>query len=306
MKRLGVLGTAVLDTIRRPDSAAPLHALGGITYSLAAFAARPPHGWTLLPLLKVGRDAEREIRSFLGRLPGVEATDGVRSVEALNNRVELAYAPDGSRTERLTGGVPGWSLDELRPLAARCDALYLNLIAGWEVGLETARRLSHLVPGPTYCDLHSLLLDQGADGVRRPRVPVRWREWTRCFDYLQMNRDELELLAAEAGTDGGELARELAAARPRAVFVTLGREGARWYAGGEGAQSGFVPVPEASAAGDTTGCGDVWGMACFARLLEGQDPEEAARRANVLAAVNARLAGASALLDAAEEGGRER
>lgn len=306
MKRLGVLGTVVLDTIRRSGRPEPVRALGGIAYSLAAFEARPLDGWALLPLVKVGRDAEEEVRAFLGELGRLASTEGVRWVDRPNNRVELLYAPDGSRTERLTGGVPGWKLDELAPLAGRCEALYVNLIAGWELELETARRLSDVVPGPVYCDLHSLLLDHAGDGERRPRVPDRWREWTRSFDYLQMNRDELELLAAAEGTEGERLARELAADRAEAVFVTLGPYGAAWFARSgasrQGAGSGTVPVPERIEGADTTGCGDVWGMACFSGLLEGRSPERAAARANDLAARNALLSGASALLGAAGAG----
>lgn len=301
MKRLGVLGTVVLDTIRRPERSEAVRALGGIAYALAAYEARPVDGWGLVPLVKVGHDAAGEVEAFLDRLATVASREGVRRVEEPNNRVELVYAEDGSRTERLTGGVPGWTCEELRPLAGGCDAFYVNLIAGWELELSTAGRLEDVVPGPLYCDLHSLLLDAAGGGLRRPRVPDRWREWVRCFDYVQMNRDELELLAAASDTPPWHLARELVGERPRALFVTLGPEGAAWFASDASADGevrrGRVAVADPDPRADATGCGDVWGMSCFARLLEGRDPGAAVERANGLGRRNARLSGADAMLD---------
>lgn len=296
-----MLGAAVLDTIRRPDSDTPLHAPGGILYSLAAFEARPPDGWSLFPIVKVGRDARETVDAFLGRLRRLGSREGIRYVDEPNNRVELVYARDGSRTERLTGGVPGWSWEELASLAATCDALYVNLIAGWELERAAAERLREAVAGPVYCDLHSLLLAVDDDGVRRPAVPEDWRAWTVCFDYLQVNRDELQLLAEDADREPWTLARELVGSRPRLLFVTLGPEGAVWVGEAADGQAAIrrerVPVDPSAVTGDATGCGDVWGMSCFGALLEGRGPDEAVRRANGLARRNAELSGADALLE---------
>ena len=307
--RLGVLGTLVLDTIHPPDGRGPRRALGGIVYSLSAWEAAPARGWVVLPLIKVGRDARSRADAYLDRLSTIASRRGVVTVQEPNNRVELRYRADGSRTERLTGGVPEWAWEELAPLARSCDALYVNLIAGWELDLACARRLGDAVSGPLYCDLHSLLLDRRADGVRERRAPDRWREWASCFDYLQMNREELRTLADADGSDPDELARDLVRGRPRAVFVTRGREGAGWYAAeGDGAAAGRAGASPADG-GDPTGCGDAWGAACMARLLEGRSPGEAAAAANRIASRNVRLEGGAALLESAarpEDGGAER
>ncbi|MBI4514068.1 MAG: hypothetical protein HY702_08155 [Gemmatimonadetes bacterium] len=59
-------------------------------------------------------------------------------------------------------------------------------------------------------------------------------------------------------------------------------------------RSAKIPVP-AVEEGDPTGCGDVWGIACFVALLEGRSVEEAVTRANRAAALNVRHRGASGL-----------
>lgn len=298
-RRLGVLGALVLDTIRRPGSGEPVEAPGGVTYALAAFEARPPSGWEAVPLVKVGADAREVADALLSRLDSVATREGVLTVPEPNNRVELVYDGRGDRTERLTGGVPGWGWEELSPRLRGCDALYVNLVAGWEVDLACARRLRGGVPGPVYCDLHSLLLDRSGEGVRRPRVPDAWRSWVRCFDYVQVNRDELAALADEAGEEPAGLARRLVAGGgPRALFVTLGDDGAAWAAReAAGPRTGRAPPPRRVEDGDPTGCGDVWGMACFGALLEGADAPSAVARGNELASRNAARSGGLGLLE---------
>lgn len=311
-RRLGVVGTLVWDTIHEPGREAPVEEWGGIAYALSAFEAAGPGGWTLLPVIKVGRDLGRRARQFLASLERVGPLDGVRFVDEPNNRVELRYRDSGHRTERLSGGVPGWGWDELAPLVGSCDALYVNFIAGWEMDLAAARRLRAAVPGPVYADLHSLFLDVAPDGRRRRRPLEKGAEWVASFDFVQLNEEELRTLAGE-GADPRETARRaVAEGRTRAMLVTLGESGAWWaaapdLAGGKGATSGRVVDGEAPAAEtvedpDPTGCGDVWGVTCFGSLLAGASVPEAVGRANRVAAHNARHRGARALAEQSDRG----
>ncbi len=309
MKRLGVIGTLVWDTIhsRDPGRSEPQEEWGGIAYALSTFEALRPEGWSLFPILKLGSDLAPRARRFLAGLRSAISMDGVRIVPEPNNRVELRYREGSRRTEMLRGGVPGWTWEELEPLARSCDALYVNFIAGWELDLACARRLRDAFDGPLYGDIHSLTLGIGPDGTRVPRVPERWREWLRSFDYVQANEDELGLLAADWGGDPWRLAAEVVGAGPRVLFVTLGERGAAWFAS-EAARSttpGVLRVPGSVRSGrvetervpepDPTGCGDVWGMTCFCALLGGGSIEHAVRTATRVASRNAGLRGASRL-----------
>jgi hypothetical protein len=305
-RRLGVLGTLVRDRVFPPGASSP-HAetWGGIAYSLAAFEVASPPGWGQLPIVKVGEDVEALADAFLADLRTVTSTEGVRVVPAPNNRVELRYRDRWSRTEILTGGVPGWRWEELRPLALSCDALYVNFIAGWELELEGARALRRDFDGLVYGDLHSLLLGRTEDGTRVPRPPADWRRWVECFDYLQVNHEELRMLAGTETRDPWRLAEDLVRGELRAVFVTRGPEGAAWRARRDGLDAGAGtvvrgdrPVPEPVTDGDPTGCGDVWGMTCFSAILDGAPLDEAVARAHRAAGANAGATGAEAFLDA--------
>lgn len=308
MPRLGVLGTLVWDTIhgRDPGRSAPVEEWGGISYALSAFEAAGPEGWEAFPILKVGRDVRGPALDLLRSLERAPSREGVRFVPEPNNRVEIRYRDREHRTERLSGGVPGWEWEEVAPLARSCDAMYVNFIAGWELDLPVASRVREAVDGPVYGDLHSLFLGIGPDGIRRPRKLERWPEWTRCFHLVQLNERELRSVADERG-DPWRAAAEAVGEQTRALLVTLGTRGAAWVAapgfdgladrapGSGPARSGRVPAEEEVLEADPTGCGDVWGITCFGALLDGAPLEEAIRRANRLAAKNARYRGGTAL-----------
>ena len=317
MRRLGAIGTMVWDTIhaRDPGRSEPVEEWGGICYGLSAFGANAPEGWGLVPIVKVGDDMRERAFDYLNGLPGIVSRDGVRTVPEPNNRVELFYEKQVRRCEKLTGGVPGWTWQELEPLASSLDALYVNFIAGWELDLPSAQKLRASFSGPIYCDLHSIFLGVASDGVREPRPLERWREWLSGFDLVQLNEFEFDLLAHAWG-DPWHLAAEVVGDQTKALFVTLGDRGAAWVAaaGFDGwkhrsaspdsspgvqapaaATSGFAPTPAVETAGDPTGCGDVWGMTCFTALLGGSSLRDSVEQANLMASRNAAHRGASHL-----------
>jgi len=305
----------VWDTLHRRagDRREPIEAWGGIAYSLATFETVAPGGWTLLPIVKVGRDLYDGVRNFLERLERVRSLEGVRRVPETNNRVDLYPLAAGRRCERLTGGVPGWKGEELAALTDACDALYINFIAGWELDLAGARALRERFRGPMYCDLHSLLLGVGRNGVRELRPLDEWRDWLACFDVVQMNEEELHALVGSREDPLSVVARVVGRA-PRALLVTRGAYGAAWLApAGFGARSreewgpraggesgpverGEVAIRAPIMEADPIGCGDVWGMTCFAHLLGGAILPAAMERANEVAARNAAGHGAARLL----------
>ena len=315
--RLGILGTMVWDRIYARDGrAVPVEEWGGITYALGAMVAAAPPDWELVPILKVGRDLETKAYTFLRDLPQTDLT-AIRIVPEPNNRVELRYQDRERRFERLTGGVPPWTWEEIEPALQGLDALYINFISGFELKLETMQRLRLSFRGPIYADLHSLMLGVAPDGLRVPQPLESWREWLRSFDVAQVNEDELGYLAAQWG-DPWRFAADCVGDDLRMLLVTLGERGAAYVA--SPAARGHpltwrreaieltrpLAVPGAVRServgsdaerrvGDPTGCGDVWGAPCFARILAGDAVVEAMLTANRVAARNVEHRGATGL-----------
>jgi hypothetical protein len=311
--RVGVIGTFVWDVIHgRHHGAAPVTEWGGITYSLAGLDAALSPDWEIVPIMKVGSDLAQRANQFIRSLKRIAPDAALIEVPYANNRVELHYISDERRTEKLTGGVPGWSWIGLKPLIddAKLDALYVNFLSGWELDLETALILRSYFKGPIYCDFHMKVTTVAASGLRVLEPVPNVGEWCSCFDLLQVNEDEMSMMAP----DPMALAATAIAHGVRCLTVTLGPRGAVYFAssGFNGIRDVGRPAPfgtevgairtalvpsesGSQTSGDPTGCGDVWGASYFSRLLAGDTLEGAMRVAHRFAARNFQHRGATRL-----------
>ncbi len=316
---MGVIGTFVWDVIHGRDvRTGPVEEWGGITYTLSGLDAALPDDWEIVPILKVGYDLAEPARRYIRTLRRMAPEAALIEVPYPGHRVELRYLDDERRTEVLTGGIPGWSWAGLKPLLddARLDALYVNFLSGWELDLETAQLLRQYFAGPIHCDLHMKVMAVQPDGLRTPQPLPNVAEWCGCFDFLQMNEDELAIVAP----DSLSLAATAMAAGVSCLLITLGKRGAAYVAapgfdticdiplrtalataprGGRSVpgavRSGLVPAELADEGGDPTGCGDVWGATHFSRMVAGDMLSDALAAAARAAARNVGHRGASGL-----------
>lgn len=306
MPRIGIIGSLVWDLIYGRDPLAPpVEEWGGIAYALAGLDASLTREWEIVPLIKVGRDLSQQASDFLRRLSRIAPGGRCVEVTAPNNRVVLHYQSTERRCERMAGGVPGWTWAELGPMVRDLDAIYLNFISGFELCLGTAQALRQGFPGPIYADFHSLFLGMQQDGMRVLRPLPDAPAWFGCFDLVQLNEDEMRQLSPDPLT----LAAGALGAGVSLLTVTLGPRGVAYVAapGFDGlaerrngrtdlptARTALISAPQTETL-DPTGCGDVFGAAAFARLLEGDSVETALRHATALAGRNAAFRGASGL-----------
>ena len=312
--RVGVLGTLVCDVIYGPPPTNEFsEGWGGIAYALSGLGAALANEWEVVPLIKVGADVIEDARPWVSALPRMSARASLVPVPEPNNRSELRYFAPEHRTERMSGGVPGWSFAELRSALddARLDALYVNFLSGWEVDLATMQQVRAHFHGPIYVDLHMMLWQADSIGRRSLRPLADAAAWCACFDFIQVNEEELRMLAdtpaafAQLATGEGALA----------TFVTLGSRGVQYHARSafqglrdrdalrrpvsarESLVSGVHSPSEVRAGStiDPTGCGDVWGGTMFARLLAGDLLPSAIAVANRAASLNASSHGVTGL-----------
>lgn len=310
-RRVGVIGTFVWDIIHGRDPRnAPVEEWGGVTYALSAFDAALPENWEIVPVMKVGQDLAGRARDFLRTLRRIAPDAALLEVPFQNNRVELRYFSAERRSEVLSGGVPPWSWLALQPLLRGLDALYVNFISGFEMELEVAQLVRQHFRGPLYGDLHSLTLARQPDGLRTLQPLSHVREWLSSYDIIQMNEDELAMMAPEPMA----LAATAMDAGVKNLNVTLGPRGVVYFSAPGfnrladlDARSALGPAvgavrteripaePVRDANGDPTGCGDVWGATYFSRLLAGDMFPVALREANRAAAKNFEHRGATGL-----------
>lgn len=294
LRRLGVIGSMVWDTIHGRDPAQPaVEEWGGIAYALAAVDATLGPDWEIVPVIKVGRDLAPRANDFLRTLTHVPAATRFAEVPEPNNRVTLLYHSAERRTERMSGGVPPWTWPELGPMVQDLDALYVNFISGYELSLETAQLLRRGFRRFIYADLHSLFLGKAPDGTRvaqpLPQAPV----WFGCFDAVQLNEDEMHAL----GNDPLATAADALGHGCKTLCVTLGSRGAAYFTGSPVRTARIPPDDGAPLDGDPTGCGDVFGGTVAAALVSGAALEDALREGGRLAARNLSHRGATRLRD---------
>lgn len=312
-QRVGVIGSFVWDVIHGRDPRdAPVEEWGGITYALGALEAALPKDWEFVPILKVGSDLAQSARQFVAGMDRAAPDAAPIEVPHPNNRVVMHYQSDERRCEHLSGGVPGWSWLGLKPLLANLDALYINLISGFELDLETAQLIRQHFRGPIYCDIHSLLLAVQPNGLRTLQPLANPAAWCRCFDLIQVNEEEMRMMTSDAMA----LATMALAEGVSSVTITLGSQGLIYFAApgfdrlsdlrrpALGPTSGAIRTAKLPAKplrtagpGDPTGCGDVWGATYFSRLLAGDKLETAIDRALDAAARNVDHRGAAGLAD---------
>lgn len=306
--RLGVIGSFVWDIIYGRDPRRdPVEEWGGITYALSAFDAALPLTWQVVPLAKVGSDLWPRARQYVNGLRRIAPDAMPIEVPDANNRVRLEYATDELRSEILRGGVPPWTWAGLRPLLSDLDALYINLISGFELDLETLQLIRAHFRGPIYLDLHSLLLGIQPDGTRFPRPIQNPAAWFACADLLQVNEQEMSMMAP----DPMALAAAAMQAGVQSLLVTLGKRGVVYVVAPgfdrlddlrrsnqlrTGAvRTALVPAEQVDTSGDPTGCGDVFGATYFSRLLTGDTFAVALRAAIHAASRNVVFRGAGGL-----------
>lgn len=293
-RRVGVIGSLVWDEIHGRDPlTAPVEEWGGIAYALAGFEAALDADWQVVPLIKVGQDLAPDAARLLGGMERLIPGGRCQVVPVENNRVTLRYHDGARRCERMSGGVPGWTWAELGPMVRDLDAIYLNFVSGYELCLHTATALRQGFHGPIYADLHSLLLGFAPDGVRTLQPLARPREWFACFDTVQLNEEEMQ----QIGPDPLAVAAVALDAGVSLLNVTLGARGVAYVqrpGPGGTARTALVASPRVDAV-DPTGCGDVFGATCCARLLAGDPVPEALDAAVRTASRNATFRGASGL-----------
>ncbi|MES2523142.1 MAG: carbohydrate kinase family protein [Gemmatimonadota bacterium] len=300
--RVGLIGTLVCDVIHGPPPRYErTEGWGGVAYTLHGMAAATNGDWEIVPIIKVGADVARDARDLLASVPHVARTVPLHVVPEQNNRSELRYYSATERTERMHGGVPPWDWEALQEAldGAAVDALYVNFLSGVELDLPTMQRVRDHFRGLIYVDLHMLLWHTDETGHRTLRPMEDAAAWCGCFDYIQVNEEEMRTIAP----DPIALAELATAAGACGVIVTRGPRGVHLVTRDESTDAGLVQAiipPDTVHEGervDPTGCGDVWGGTFFMRLLSGDNVTRAAARANHAAGINALSTGVSGLVE---------
>ncbi len=269
-----VLGHLVLDEIHSYDGNV-YRSPGGITFPLTAFCAMTETGDSLRPVFPYGVDAAGVMQTLAAEYPEIDPRY-CWEVDEENTRVRLFHTSASHYNTQLVRSLGPITWDRLSPVLSHADLVYLNMMTGHDISLETAARLrgeGRLV----YIDLHMIAYRVHADGRREPAPSEHWRQWVRAADVLQCNEHEFAALIPGEADEQQRLRMVFEAGSPHLFVLTRGEAGADIYRAPDVHM--HVPAIPAPRVVDPTGCGDAFGSTLAIGLARGHGLEQAAGRA---------------------------
>jgi hypothetical protein len=272
------------------DGTISKHSLGGVLYSYAAMermmsqlevaisivddAGKLPDTNSFVGLTWMSVPDAPLIDPLLSQFYHLDHSAGLWNTQELTNRVQLVYHPVGpslkgadaipERTEHCPNILPELTSTELTPaVLSSLDALFINMISGYDVSLETLETALDKAERRPYVhlDIHSLVLGPLSERVpgfgdrdpgnwpfgslpdpgprypgSAPRTPhgVReWKRWLNLADSVQMNEFEARWLGDPEITSEEELLRFIEhhreSLRTHEIIITRGKRGASLY-----------------------------------------------------------------------------
>lgn len=285
-----VLGHLVLDEIHSFDGNV-YRSPGGIAFPLTTFAALTAAGDRLLPVFPFGKDARAVMQSLGEEFPEI-ASEHCWEVEEENTRVRLFHVSASQYNTQLVRSLDEIDGERIAPLLGVADLVYLNMMTGNDISLETAAALrgkARLV----YIDLHMIAYRVHPDGRREPAPSEHWKQWLNAGDVLQCNEREFAALLPAGSGEVERIQQVFEVSGPRYFVLTRGEAGADIYH--EGKHALHVPPVAAAQTVDPTGCGDAFGSTLAFGLARGEKLENAARRAAIAASFVAGLPGSTGI-----------
>lgn len=277
--RLLVIGTIINDRIYHRDGSIS-YSLGGLLYTLLPFRALLDKGDRVIPLCRVGRDIYNAVVDWL-TADRICDTVALLKTEQKNNTVELRYLSEQEREERSFYPLPSLRFHEVKPFLD-VDAVFVNMISGWELDLDVLRHIRKAFKGLIFLDIHSLALERKSDGRRIYRNISDGIEWLRNADVIQLNRNEWQVLAGDMVPE--LFIKECCFNQHKIINLLLSSEGSKTYLWDKGSIRSFATAPYREIeVVDPTGCGDAYLAGFGVEYLRSANATKAAETANLCA-----------------------
>lgn len=288
--KFGLVGHLCLDVIHLADGS-EVQSYGGIFFSLASLANIVDEDDLIFPVFGVG---EVDFDKFIERIkiyPNV-VLDGIFKFPGLTNRVHLFYQDRRERTECSVHIAKPIEFERLKVMIDfGVDGIFINMISGFDVELETLKLLRKNFKGYIHFDIHSATLGIDERNIRFRKRMHNWREWLENVDTVQMNEFEARSIGEE-WWDDDLLAKNVLELGLKAMVITRANLGATVYYFDDGVKRIDLKAYDVNVV-DPTGCGDVFGSAFFYKFLKTSDPVLSTDFANYVAGLNATIPGST-------------
>jgi adenosine kinase len=296
--KLTIIGTITRDTITFPDRKR-IRSFGGILYNIIPLALLAPQDLVVLPICNLGSDIHEKVLSYLRGFKNLDLS-GLSRVKEKNNHVHLFYNRKWDKKGILKYLVPKIEFRQVEP-HLDSDCILINFISGFDIDLESLKKIRKKSKSRIFIDLHSLILGIKKNGERFFKVPVFWEEYLKIADIVQMNFKEIQILSKGKLHSKEELesfAEKILDLGPEILLVTRGREGAL-ICYKEKRKTVFYHTSSLKLTDtvDPTGCGDVFSAGFLLAYLKTSNAELSSEFANFLAGMKSRFSGIESFLE---------
>jgi len=295
--KLAIIGTITRDTITFPDRKS-IRSFGGILYNILPMALLAPTSLVISPVCNLGSDIYEKVIFYLKHFKNIELS-GISRVKEKNNHVHLFYNRKWDKREILKYSVPEIEFQQVES-HLNSDCILINFISGFDIDLESLKKIRQESKARIFIDLHSLILGIRKNGERFFKVPVLWEEYLKNADIVQMNFKEMQIISKRKMNSKRELnnfAEEILELGPEILIVTCGSEGALLYYREKRKivcyQTSSLKFKDRI---DPTGCGDVFSAGFLLAYLETHNVKLSSEFANFLAGMKSRFSGIESFL----------
>jgi len=159
------------------------------------------------------------------------------------------------------------------------DGILINMITGFDVGVEQIKKIRESFSGIIYFDVHTLSRGLDENYNRDFRLIPNFGERASCVDILQANENELKTLFDLP--DELAIVKRIFSCGVKIFILTKGEIGARIFSLHKGEIfSMFVPAIKVETK-NKIGCGDVFGSVFFYTYIKSKSLTEALKLANI-------------------------
>lgn len=298
--KIAVLGPIPRDEVTTRDGV-ELHRYGCVLYTTAVLSALMGDTGAIVPVSHVRRADAPAVRELLDGLAGVDASR-VADDRDSGAVIRLTYSEHNRRSECQTGFMSPITADDIAGLFDS-DAFVLVPVTDYEISLDVLRTIRARCDALVVFDAHGPTSTVTRHGERHLKYWIDRDQWLPYIDVLKMNLEEAactwfapEYTRAdlELRRDGYDLpldeVRQLAEhcldRGVAAVVVTLDEGGCVVYFRDRSGttREEFVGRIEVSRVIDTTGCGDSFAGGIAFGLLHTGDYIDACRYGNAAGA----------------------
>jgi adenosine kinase len=288
-----VIGAITRDTLifMEGNKCRKTESLGGILYIVLALSYLTEN--IIYPVVNVGYDIFKVVKKLLKDRKNVDLT-GLKEVNVKNIHCYILYASQYG-TQYDEGKEVPISFEQVRSFLSNANFIIISPMTGFEINLDTVKKIRKSTKAPIYFDYHILSLARDPLGNRFLYKRSDWMEWCINCDYLQLNKFEAELLYGKgicSEMDVLNFSKSILEKGVKAIAITLGPDGVFVsYHEDNDVKIKHIKGIRVDRVIDATGCGDVFAAGFISHYLKTKNILESYEFANKIAALKVKISG---------------